>query len=150
MHQIVTGSRQAKRHLPADEPALVCSEGVVAQPFHYWRGASGNRYLHTVFPLVDCPLMPRVNYILVRREVDGTRLPLAIGQTTSVTDSLNLAHLRRAGARMGANEIHIHFLPETVRERAIVEADLAARQLGHSAPSREFQPANDGAETVCA
>ena len=52
---------------PADEPALVCSEAAFAQAFHYWRGASGRRYLHSVYTLVGCPALPQANYILVRR-----------------------------------------------------------------------------------
>jgi hypothetical protein len=40
---------------PADEPALVCSEAAFAQAFHYWRGASGRRYLHSVYTLIGCP-----------------------------------------------------------------------------------------------
>src|SRR4029077_8353939 len=52
---------------PAAEPALVCSEAAFAQAFHYWRGASGRRYLHSVYSLIGCPALPRANYILVRR-----------------------------------------------------------------------------------
>ena len=109
---------------PADEPALVCSEAAFAQAFHYWRGASGRRYLHSVYSLVGCPALPRANYILVRRFDDGTRVALAFGQTKDDAISLNLAHLRHQGAKLGANEVHIHLLAETPEERAHVEGDL--------------------------
>src|SRR6476620_241263 len=66
---------------PADEPALVCSEAAFAQAFHYWRGASGRRYLHSVYSLIGCPALPRANYILVRRYDDGRRVALSFGQT---------------------------------------------------------------------
>ena len=134
---------------PANEPALVCREAQVKQPFHYWRGASGRRYLHTVFALIDCPLMGKVNYILVHRDHDGTRRPLDIGQTVSRSDSLNLAHMRRRAALLGANEVHIHFLPETARQRRAAEADLSSRQLGRTPVICVSAPANDGAESVC-
>jgi len=111
---------------PADEPALVCAEARFAQAFHYWRGASGRRYLHSVYTLIGCPAMPQANYILVRRRDDGTRTPLAFGQATDDASSLNHAHLRHQGARLGANEVHIHLLAETAEERAAVEADLIA------------------------
>jgi hypothetical protein len=110
----------------ADEPALVCSEANFARAFHYWRGASGRRYLHSVYSLVGCPAMPRANYILVRRYEDGTRAALAFGQTRDETASLNLAHLRHQGAKCGANEVHIHLLAETAEERGKVETDLLA------------------------
>ncbi len=150
MMATISGAKDRKAPIPANEPALVCREAQLKQPFHYWRGASGRRYLHTVFPLVDCPSMPKVNYILVQCGRDGTRRPLDIGQTVSDADSLNLAYLRRRAALLGANEIHLHFLPESVTELAAAQSDLSARQLGRTAPSRAFSPANDGAEAVCA
>ncbi len=109
---------------PADEPALVCAEARFAQAFHYWRGASGRRYLHSIYTLIGCPALPRANYILVRRHDDGTRTPLAFGQTKDEACSLNLAHLRHEGAKRGANEVHIHLLAETPQERAAVQSDL--------------------------
>ena len=111
---------------PADEPALICSEAAFAQAFHYWRGASGRRYLHSVYSLIGCPALPRANYILVRRYEDGTRSALAFGQTRDSTATLNLAHLRHEGAKCGANEVHIHLLAEGADARASVEADLIA------------------------
>jgi hypothetical protein len=114
---------------PADEPALVCSEAAFAQAFHYWRGASGLRYLHSVYTLIGCPALPQANYILVRRYEDGRRVALAFGQTKDDAASLNLAHLRHEGAKCGANEVHIHLLAETGEERAAAEADLAGAHM---------------------
>ena len=111
---------------PADEPALVCAEAGFAHSFHYWRGASGQRYLHSVYSLIGCPALPQANYILVRRHEDGTRTPIAFGETKDDAISLNLAHLRHKGAKLGANEVHIHLLATTAAERALVETDLAA------------------------
>jgi hypothetical protein len=37
---------------------------------------------------------------------------------------LNLAHLRHEGAKLGANEVHIHLLADTADERDQVEMDL--------------------------
>ena len=110
----------------ADEPALVCAEAAFDQAFHYWRGASGRRYLHSVYTLLGCPALPQANYILVRRYEDGTRAALTFGQTRDDAVTLNLAHLRHEGARYGANEVHIHLLAENGDERTLVEADLAA------------------------
>lgn len=150
MTQKFTSSVRTDSPCPANEPALVCREAHVEQSFHYWWGDSGQRYLHTVFPLIDCPLMAKANYILVYCDRDGTRRPLDVGQITSASESLNLAHLRRRAALVGANEIHVHFMAETPRKRQLVEADLAARQLGRVVSTRNFVPANDGAEVVCA
>jgi len=114
---------------PADEPALVCSEAAFDQAFHYWRGASGRRSLHSVYTLIGCPALPRANYILVRRYDNGTRVALAFGQTKDDAVTLNLAYLRHEGAKIGANEVHIHLLAETAEDRADVEADLTAAHM---------------------
>jgi hypothetical protein len=111
---------------PADEPALVCAEAAFAEAFHYWRGASGRRYLHSVYTLIGCPALPQANSILVRRHEDGTRVAVAFGQTKHDAISLNSAHLRHQCAKHGANEVHIHLLAETAEERSMVEADLSA------------------------
>ena len=128
---------------PANEPALICREEQIEQPYHYWRGASGRRYLHSVYSLLDCPALPKATYILVRRNADGTRRPLGIGQTVEDSFSLNLALLRHRGARLGANEVHIHLLADTEEARAAVESDLSTRQLGRSRRTRCFMAAND-------
>lgn len=150
MKKIISSPRRTDRSIPANEPALVCRDGEIEQSFHYWRGESGQRYLHTVFPLIDCPLMAAVNYILVHRGADGVRRPLDVGRTSGASESLNLAKLRMQAAVLGANEVHIHFMAETPGARARVEADVAARQLGRTVVMREFVAANDGAEMVCA
>jgi hypothetical protein len=118
---------------PADEPALVCAEPLFGQAFHYWRGASGRRYLHTVYTLIGCPALPQANFILVRRHDDGSRTPLLFGQTKDDAITLNLAHLRHEGAKLGANEVHIHLLAEGPSQRNDVEADLNAAHFSRIA-----------------
>ncbi len=60
------GRRQA-----GDEPQQHWSFRAVSpeQPprFQFWTGASGKRYVHTVYSLFDCPTLEDANYILVRR-----------------------------------------------------------------------------------
>jgi hypothetical protein len=52
-----------------------------------------------------------------------------VGNTKDDAISLNLAHLRHEGAKIGANEVHIHLLADTAHERALVEADLTAAHM---------------------
>jgi hypothetical protein len=101
----------------------------IGHDFHYWEGASGARYLHSVYALRECPELPKANYIIVRRLADGACVPVSIGQTQDDASSLNLAHLRHQAARLGANEIHIHVMTSTAGERAAVESDLARGQF---------------------
>ena len=53
--------------------------------FHFWSGASGKRYVHTVYSLFDCPPIEDANYILVRRADSTTRTVLAIGRLCSTS-----------------------------------------------------------------
>ncbi len=89
--------------------------------------------MHTVYDLFDCPELPQANYMLVRRSESGQREVLQIGQTKSNTGSLNLAKIRQNAASIGANEVHVHLLPETDKARSLVEFDLRAGQFGNLA-----------------
>ena len=109
---------------PANELALLCAESNNRQIFHYWRGASGRRYLHNVYSLVACSAMPKANYILVYCDEVGQRTPLRIGRTVDEAGTLNLAHLRQRAAQLGANEIHVYLLAETAEDRKLAETDL--------------------------
>jgi hypothetical protein len=98
---------------------------------HLWRGASGRAYVHSVYSLIDCPPLPKATFLLVRRAADGRRLVLHVGLGHSDTATLNLAQVRRRGARLGANEVHVCFLPpSSEEEHALVACDLRAGQFG--------------------
>ncbi len=114
-----------------NEPALINSIAHIDQTFHYWHGASGKRYVHTIYALTQCPIMPKANYILVKQEKNGKKIALRIGQTIESASSLNLAHLRQKAAQLGANEIHIHVLSNTSKERHLTELDLRAGIFSH-------------------
>jgi hypothetical protein len=102
----------------------------VPSRIHFWRGASGQRHLHTVYSLIECPALPKVSYLLVRRESDGSRRVLHIGCGDSDAPSLNLAKVRQRGATLGANEVHVSFLAESDDARRLLACDLRAGQFG--------------------
>ena len=106
----------------------------------FWRGASGRRYVHTVYSLIECPPVPQATYVLARRNDDGSRQVLHIASGESSAPTLNLAEIRRTGATLGANEVHVHFLAETESQRQLVTFDLRVGAFG--ALSAEPAPAN--------
>ena len=114
------------------------SEQPLASRFRFWRGTSGERYLHTVYGLLDCPPLPRTNYMLVRRDQTGINKVLRIGHTSHDTASMNLAEIRHRAARLGATEVHVHFLAGSERDRRVVEFDLCTKLFGSlaSEPAR--------------
>lgn len=97
--------------------------------FHFWTGASGKRYVHTVYSLFDCPPVGIANYVLVRREAKGHRRLLAIGRVSHETATLNLAEIRQRGASLGADEVHVHLLAASPQEAQAVEVDLKSAQF---------------------
>ena len=117
--------REAELGHPVSEPR----QAELSERFHFWSGASGKRYIHTIYRLVDCPPLSSGNYMLVRRGEDGQRTLLAVGRTEHATSTLNLAEIRQRGASLGANEVHIHLLAENARQMKLVEFDLKTGQL---------------------
>lgn len=119
---------RARRVSPA--PAIVASDAEAMTPeFHFWTGASGRRYVHTIYSLIACPELPAGNFILVHRDAKtGSRRVLAIGRVGHQAQSLNLAEIRRRGAELGANEVHVHLLAETAKQSKLVEFDLLTGQ----------------------
>jgi hypothetical protein len=106
------------------DSAQLCSE-----EFFFWTGASSHRYVHSVFSLIGCPELPPANYILVSRDPRGRRKILRIGRTEHDAPSLNLAEIRHRGAKLSANEVHVHLLSGSEAQRRIVEMDLRSAHL---------------------
>ncbi|MGF1648988.1 MAG: hypothetical protein ACFCUN_00895 [Hyphomicrobiaceae bacterium] len=96
------------------------------QRFQFWVGASGVSYVHSVYDLQACPELPEACYILVARTASGSAMPLHVGQTCAQAPSLNLAQVRQRAAKLGANEVHVHLLAQSYKERCLVAFDLSA------------------------
>ena len=127
--RILSLDRLADRR-PSPEPVLVEALLDRAGGVCSWLGASGQRYAHSIFSLIDCPPLPKVAYALVRRDANGTRKVLQIASGTSDAPTLNLARIRQRAAMLGANEVHVHALARTDDERQLVVCDLRAGQFG--------------------
>jgi hypothetical protein len=115
---------RARRSAVQPEHPIVSDAAGQGTRFHFWSGASGQRYVHTVYDLLDCPEVPAANFLLVHRDASGQRSVLAIGHLKHEAPSLNLAEIRHRGARLGANEVHLHLLAPSAQQRRIVELDL--------------------------
>ena len=72
-----------------------------------WRGYSGRDYPHTAYSLLGCPPPVSASYLLVHCDESGQRAVLAAGLTESEHATDNLATIRRTGAILGANEVHL-------------------------------------------
>ena len=92
--------------------------------FLFWTGASGVRYVHSIYNLFECPPVEPANYVLVKRHLDGQRTVLSIGRAVHGTGMLNLAEIRLRSAQLGANEVHVHLLADDSEQSQEIEADL--------------------------
>lgn len=59
------------------------------------------------FSLIECPPIAPGNFILLKRDDGGATRLLAMGRVRNDSASLNLAHVRKLGAELGANEVRL-------------------------------------------
>ena len=78
---------RAHRSLAEDEKAERASRKQEHTRFHFWAGASGKRYVHSVYDLLECPPLPADNYVLVRRRSNGRAEALSIFWNTRISRS---------------------------------------------------------------
>lgn len=91
--------------------------------FWYWRGASGKKYIHSVYAVEDCPPLPGAIYVAVRSQ-GNLRTVMALGRFTPFWDNVvtgrSLDRLRASGV----TEIHVHLLAKSPDQCEAILADL--------------------------
>jgi hypothetical protein len=102
------------------------SGGTETEPrFWYWHGASGRRYIHSVYRPETCPPLPGAVFLAVR-SLGNLRTVLGAGRFAGLWDvnipAGNAAHWES----LGANEIHVHLLSRDDMEAREIAADLRA------------------------
>lgn len=114
---------------PLDGPLLGLGDAFVSR-FHSWHGASGRRYVTSVFtvdaacPDMNVPAFEACILIPVVRE-SRARWMLGVFVVEKASDR------RHASASLRCvDEWHVHLLARDRRERAAVAADLRGRQDG--------------------
>lgn len=111
----------------ADGEPLAALVGDPLSPrFCAWRGASGRRYIVSIYDPRQCPAYCDAVLIAVAAATDGRRRPVAFADTGAFPEPL-LARLARSlsagGDRM---EFHLHLLAGAPSERRAALDDLAA------------------------
>lgn len=80
--------------------------------FWYWHGASGRKYIHSVYEPENCPPLPGAIYVAVRRE-GHLRIALSVGRFTPFWDGTMMSSEAAHVARRGVDEIHVHLLAKS-------------------------------------
>lgn len=106
-------------------PARCVKKSPFSGRFYYWLGASGERYLHTVFPIDAGFHSPGANLIVVRRAPDGERFALFVGRVGNLSNT-DIERLRNS---QGANELHIHLMATGDAAAHKIAVDLSDRLM---------------------
>jgi hypothetical protein len=93
--------------------------------FWYWHGASGRRYIHSVYRPETCPPLPGAVFLAVR-SVGNLRTVLGTGRFAGFWDINIPAENAAHWGSLGANEIHVHLLGRDEAEACEIAADLEA------------------------
>ncbi|MGA2636221.1 hypothetical protein [Methylocella sp.] len=116
------------------EAPLGCLAGAALAPrFHSWRGASGRRYICSVFPVREdaelggLPEFDDAIALAVSRDGRGRRRRVAV-LDLSWRDGRFAGDIQAAGEALGAGacEWHIHLLAEDGEARRAAIADIAS------------------------
>jgi len=112
-------------------PAHINDTPEIGDSFWYWYGTSGRRYIHSVYPVNCCPVLPGAVYLSVYRTADGRFEPLSI-ETASTVSQLSGTFTPAAGA----DEVHVHLLASSTEEARIIRADLREAVFGPALPEQ--------------
>ena len=99
----------------------------LAGRFRHWHGASGRRYLFSVYPFLgaDLPALFEDAVVLAVRRGPGSERAVLHADETAVLPELYYANaLFQDALRRGVNEIHVHLLTDDGAVRAAIVRDL--------------------------
>lgn len=107
----------------------------LGERFWYWRGASGRRYIHSIYCRDLCPPVSGAVFVIVSLQ-GSSRRPVAVGRFPPESAGGVLA----AAARSGEEEIHVHLLARDDAAAEQILADLEAAMTGAPAARPEPRP----------
>lgn len=105
---------------------------VLADRFRSWVGASGRRYIFSVFDPADCPAYCGAVLIGALVEGNGERRAIHCVDTGEFPEPALSSMMRACSAANQRLEFHLHLLANTASERRAVLEDLNG-----SGPSRQ-------------
>lgn len=93
----------------------------LGERFWYWRGASGQSYIHSIYSRDLCPPVPGAVFVLVRKS-DSGRQALCAGRFSG-DGKLPQKHAHICGNDV---EVHVHLLARDAETAGSVLRDLEA------------------------
>jgi hypothetical protein len=92
----------------------------LSERFWYWQGASGRKYIHSIYEPESCPPLPGAVYVGVKRQ-GSLRVAVCVGRFLPLWDS----HRAIDAKASGFDELHVHLLAREPGEAEQVRADLS-------------------------
>ncbi len=99
------------------------SDPAIKDRFWYWTGASGRRYIHSVYAVDDCPPLPSAIFVLVKR-YGVMRTVVGIGRFSPHWDGAQHGMGSKGLALADADEVHVHLLAKSPEQRDAILNDL--------------------------
>jgi len=100
--------------------ATLPEDSGLGERFWYWRGASGQSYIHSIYSPDHCPPVAGAVFVIVRK-AGGTRSAIAVGRFDA--DGLGPQGMC---AHSAGDEIHVHLLARDSDAAGKVRGDLEA------------------------
>ena len=98
----------------------------LSERFWFWRGASGQNYIHSIYAPDSCPPLPGAVYVGVKRS-GAMRLAVAVGRFGPFWD--HASPMALANNFSDCDEVHVHLLARSPESAEAVRADLVAAML---------------------
>ncbi|HEY5204847.1 MAG TPA: hypothetical protein VIJ63_09645 [Roseiarcus sp.] len=109
--------------------SLAALEGMpISSRFCSWIGLSGQRYVFSVYPALECPAFRDAVLLAVVRDMTGQRRVISVRETGSFPEPAVAKAQRELSAFEPGLEFHLHLLTNSPAERAATVTDLAIAQ----------------------
>ena len=108
------------------EPLAALADEPLSPRFCAWRGASGRRYIASVYEARACPAYCDAALIVVAADADGRRRIVALADTGAFPEPVVARLACTPPPVSGRLELHLHLLAESMAERRAALDDLAA------------------------
>jgi hypothetical protein len=125
-------AKGAPARLAAGQALTSLANETLADRFRHWRGASGRRYIFSLYEPESCPAYDDAVLMVVLKAADGVRRIAAICDTGNLPDLALSRACEAAAAPAETAECHIHLLAGSRAERAAVIEDLLSAATGDS------------------
>lgn len=109
--------------------SLAALEGMpISSRFCSWIGLSGQRYVFSVYPVLECPAFRDAVLLAVVRDMTGQRRVVSVRETGPFPEPVVEKAQRELRAFGPGVEFHLHLLAASPAKRAAAFADLAIAQ----------------------